>query len=394
MVSSDLAVGAASLLATAASSEPSSLRRLAGLAVQQVNGCAAATAALWRDGEPGRGDVEPPRAARADLGPAPHRPRADRGRAGQRGPGQLRRHADRRAVAGVLRGRPRAGDTVLAHAALPRRPGLLHPVPVRGAAGGDGPGPDPAGRAAGGVRRRGPGRRVRLRRGAAHGGPVARRRGRPVPGQPGQGHPDARARLQRRRGPGPDAPGLAAQQHADHGGGRHDHWCPGRPAGAATPAASQRAPSEASPSEASRRAASRSQPSRREASPAVSDVPDRQPPGDGVAELRARHEALQQTATMPGADLRPLLDAALAELDGAIDALGAAQAQPAGPARKSARRAPCTPSGACCTRCSSRCRCRCSCSARTAPCAGPTRRRARCSGRPAATRPGSRSARW
>jgi hypothetical protein len=52
MVSSDLAVGAASLLATAASSEPSSLRRLAGLAVQQVNGCAAATAVLWRDGEP------------------------------------------------------------------------------------------------------------------------------------------------------------------------------------------------------------------------------------------------------------------------------------------------------------------------------------------------------
>ena len=60
------------------------------------------------------------------------------------------------------------------------------------------------------------------------------------------------------------------------------------------------------------------------------DVPDRQSPGDGVAELRARHEALQQTATMPGADLRPLLDAALAELDGTIDALGAAQAQPTG----------------------------------------------------------------
>jgi hypothetical protein len=52
MVSSDLAVGAASLLATAASSEPSSLRRLAGLAVQQVNGCSAATVVLWRDGEP------------------------------------------------------------------------------------------------------------------------------------------------------------------------------------------------------------------------------------------------------------------------------------------------------------------------------------------------------
>lgn len=52
MVGSDLAVGAASLLATAASSEPSSLSRLAGLAVQQVNGCSAATVALWRDGEP------------------------------------------------------------------------------------------------------------------------------------------------------------------------------------------------------------------------------------------------------------------------------------------------------------------------------------------------------
>ena len=61
----------------------------------------------------------------------------------------------------------------------------------------------------------------------------------------------------------------------------------------------------------------------------MTDVSDRQPAGDGVAELRARHEALQQTATMPGADLQPLLDAALAELDGAIDALGSAQAQPA-----------------------------------------------------------------
>ncbi len=61
----------------------------------------------------------------------------------------------------------------------------------------------------------------------------------------------------------------------------------------------------------------------------MTDVSDRQSSGDGVAELRARHEALQQTATMPGADLRRLLDAALAELDGAIDALGSAQAQPA-----------------------------------------------------------------
>ena len=60
----------------------------------------------------------------------------------------------------------------------------------------------------------------------------------------------------------------------------------------------------------------------------MTDVSDRQSSGDGVAELRARHEALQQTATLPGADLRPLLDAALAELDGAIDALDSAQAPP------------------------------------------------------------------
>ena len=43
--------------------------------MQQVNGCSAATVALWRDGEPGRGDLESPGAARADLGSA----RAGRG---------------------------------------------------------------------------------------------------------------------------------------------------------------------------------------------------------------------------------------------------------------------------------------------------------------------------
>ena len=144
MVSSDLAVGAASLLATAASSEPSSLRRLAGLAVQQVNGCSAATVALWRDGEPGCGDVESPGAARADLGAAPRRARAHPGRAGQRGPGQLRRHTGLRAVAGVLGGGPRPGRAILDHAPLPRRPGLLYLVLVRRAAGGDGCGADPA----------------------------------------------------------------------------------------------------------------------------------------------------------------------------------------------------------------------------------------------------------
>jgi hypothetical protein len=98
---------------------------------------------------------------------------------------------------------------------------------------------------------------------------------------------------------------------------------------------------------------------------------------------------------MPGADLRPLLDAALAELDGAIDALGAQRGAAQTGARLQeraaglrARRAPPAargvPAGA-----GAAVRL-----ARTAPCAAPTRPPARCSGRPAATRPGSRSARW
>jgi serine phosphatase RsbU (regulator of sigma subunit)/PAS domain-containing protein len=67
---------------------------------------------------------------------------------------------------------------------------------------------------------------------------------------------------------------------------------------------------------------------------AVAEVADRQEPGGGVPGLRARHHALQQTAAMRDADLRPLLDAALAELDGAIDALSAAEAPPAGGAKE------------------------------------------------------------
>jgi serine phosphatase RsbU (regulator of sigma subunit)/PAS domain-containing protein len=42
---------------------------------------------------------------------------------------------------------------------------------------------------------------------------------------------------------------------------------------------------------------------------------------DELASLRARRDALRQAAHMPGAKLRPTLDAALAELDAAIDAL-------------------------------------------------------------------------
>ena len=48
-----------------------------------------------------------------------------------------------------------------------------------------------------------------------------------------------------------------------------------------------------------------------------------------LAELAARRDALQQAAGLPGAQLQPILDAAFAELDGAIDALITAQAQAA-----------------------------------------------------------------
>jgi PAS domain S-box-containing protein len=48
-----------------------------------------------------------------------------------------------------------------------------------------------------------------------------------------------------------------------------------------------------------------------------------------IAELAARRDALQQAAGLPDAQLRPILDAAFAELDGAIDALTASQAQAA-----------------------------------------------------------------
>ena len=54
-----------------------------------------------------------------------------------------------------------------------------------------------------------------------------------------------------------------------------------------------------------------------------------EPPEPELAELAARRDALQQAAGLPGAQLRPLLDAVFAELDGAIDALTALQAQAA-----------------------------------------------------------------
>jgi PAS domain S-box-containing protein len=60
------------------------------------------------------------------------------------------------------------------------------------------------------------------------------------------------------------------------------------------------------------------------------------PPEPGLAELAARRDALEQAAGLPGAQLRPLLDAAFAELDGAIDALTARQARDAAARRAEA----------------------------------------------------------
>ncbi len=54
-----------------------------------------------------------------------------------------------------------------------------------------------------------------------------------------------------------------------------------------------------------------------------------EPPELGLAELTARRDALEQAAGLPGAQLGPLLDAAFAELDGAIDALTQQQARSA-----------------------------------------------------------------
>ena len=54
-----------------------------------------------------------------------------------------------------------------------------------------------------------------------------------------------------------------------------------------------------------------------------------EPPELGLAGLTARRDALEQAAGLPGAQLGPLLDAAFAELDGAIDALTQQQARSA-----------------------------------------------------------------
>jgi serine phosphatase RsbU (regulator of sigma subunit)/PAS domain-containing protein len=55
-------------------------------------------------------------------------------------------------------------------------------------------------------------------------------------------------------------------------------------------------------------------------------------PDEAVADIASRTDALRQAAVMPGADLRTLVDAALTELDAAIEAMGEAAAAGAGSA--------------------------------------------------------------
>jgi serine phosphatase RsbU (regulator of sigma subunit)/PAS domain-containing protein len=52
------------------------------------------------------------------------------------------------------------------------------------------------------------------------------------------------------------------------------------------------------------------------------DMPRGGRPNEAVADIAARRDALRQAASLPGADLRALIDAALTELDAAIEAVG------------------------------------------------------------------------
>src|SRR5690348_11326031 len=58
--------------------------------------------------------------------------------------------------------------------------------------------------------------------------------------------------------------------------------------------------------------------------------PDEAVPDEALAGIAARRDALRQAAGLPGADLRTLMDAALTELDAAIDAVAAAPGAAAG----------------------------------------------------------------
>src|SRR5580704_7192012 len=54
------------------------------------------------------------------------------------------------------------------------------------------------------------------------------------------------------------------------------------------------------------------------------DMPRSGWPDEAVTDIAARRDALRQAARLPGADLRTLMDAALTDLDAAIEAAGAA----------------------------------------------------------------------
>jgi serine phosphatase RsbU (regulator of sigma subunit)/PAS domain-containing protein len=56
------------------------------------------------------------------------------------------------------------------------------------------------------------------------------------------------------------------------------------------------------------------------------DMPRGDWPDEAVADIAARRDALRQAASLPGSDPRTLIDAALTELDAAIEAIGAAPA--------------------------------------------------------------------
>src|ERR1700689_266477 len=61
------------------------------------------------------------------------------------------------------------------------------------------------------------------------------------------------------------------------------------------------------------------------------DMPRGGSPDETVSDIAARRDALRQAAGMPGADPRTLIDAALTELDAAIEAIVAASPGPAAP---------------------------------------------------------------
>jgi serine phosphatase RsbU (regulator of sigma subunit)/PAS domain-containing protein len=70
------------------------------------------------------------------------------------------------------------------------------------------------------------------------------------------------------------------------------------------------------------------------------DMPRSGWPDEAVADIAARRDALRQAAGLPGADLRTLMDAALTELDAAIEAAGAAPGAAGGRADQPAEALP------------------------------------------------------